>query len=373
MKKWMTRAAAGLLAALLLLGGCKAPGEGKTDSESQSTAYSIYYVNADETELVRSSYEPGEETRDVMVQEMMQLLKDQESNEDRLTLLPEGVYITTYDIHEKTLTIDFNSAYLDMSREREVLVRGGIVRMFIQVPGILYVHFTVEGEELTDSRGEEIGPMNSDSFVDQAGRDINSYQYATLTLYFSNETGDRLIQEKRSMYYNSNVALERVVVEQLLEGPRNAGSSAVLPSGTNILGVTSADGTCYVNLDQTFTESTLALQESIPVYAIVNSLVDTCGVDKVQISINGETDVTFRETMRLDRFYEKDASLVEESEEEQEEESREETGEEETAEENAAEENAAEEGEAAEAADEAQARAADIVTAAPAETEAAGK
>ena len=74
----------------------------------------------------------------------------------------------------------------------------------------------------------------------------------------------------------------------------------------------------------------------------------------MQISINGETDVTFRETMRLDRFYEKDASLVEESEEEQEEESREETGEEETAE-------------------EAQARAADIVTAAPAETEAAGK
>ena len=191
--------------------------------------------------------------------------------------------------------------------------------------------------------------MNSDSFVDQAGRDINSYQYATLTLYFTNQTGDRLIQEKRSMYYNSNVTLERVVVEQIIEGPRNEGNSAVLPSGTNILSVTSADGTCYVNFDRTFTDNTLAVQESTPIYAIVDSLVDTCGVKKVQISINGETNMTFRETMRLDQFYEKEDSLIEEIPKE--------TDKEET--------------EQAEPTEEPQTT--DIVTAAPAESEAAGK
>lgn len=311
MKNWMSKTAAVLLAAALVLGGCGVPGEEETTAESQSTAYSIYYVNSEETELVQSAYEPGEETTEVMVQEMLRQLGEQEPSEDRLALLPEGVSVTTYDIHERTLTIDFNSAYLDMTPEREVLVRGGIVKMFIQVPGILYIHFTVEGKELTNSKGEEIGPMGSDSFLDQNGNNINSYQYATLTLYFTNETGDRLVPEKRSTYYNSNVSLERVVIEQLLKGPRDKGNSPVLPSGVTILSVTSTDEACYVNFDQAFSDNTLAVQESIPIYAIVNSLADTCGVRQVQISINGETDVTYRETMRLDQFYKKDSSLVE--------------------------------------------------------------
>lgn len=184
--------------------------------------------------------------------------------------------------------------------------------MFLQVPGIVYVQFTVEGEELLDSKGEVIGPMSSDTFVDQAGKDINSYQYTTLTLYFANDTGDRLIPEKRSVYYNSNVSLENVVLDQLLKGPRSDANRATLPSGTSILSVTSADDTCYVNFDKGFSEDALALQESIPIYSIVNSLVDNCKVKKVQISLNGETDLTFRETMRLDKFYQKNEELIDE-------------------------------------------------------------
>ena len=39
---------------------------------------------------------------------------------------------------------------------------------------------------------------------------------------------------------------------------------------------------------------------------------DSCKVDKVQFSINGESDVTFRETMKLNQFYEEDLSYLEE-------------------------------------------------------------
>lgn len=314
MKKWIYVLLALVLAVCGVLTGCGKFTSSKKNTGEQSTAYAIYYINADETELVRSAYEPKEEKKEVMVQEMLQLLKEQTPERGNLSLLPEGVYMTTYDIHEKTLTIDFNSKYLKMKPAREVLVRGGIVKMFLQVPGIVYIHFTVEGKELQDGKGKDIGLMSNDTFVDQAGKDINSYQYTTLTLYFTNKTGDKLIPEKRSVYYNSNVSLERVVLDQLLKGPREGANSPTLPSNVNILGATSADGNCYVNFDQVFSDGALAVQEDIPIYSVVNSLVDTCKVKKVQISVNGETALTFRETMRLDKFYEKNTELVEESE-----------------------------------------------------------
>ncbi|MGI6068831.1 MAG: GerMN domain-containing protein [Blautia sp.] len=314
MKKWICVLTALFLLACGTLGGCGKLSAPKKNTGEQSTAYAIYYLNADETELVRSAYEPKEETKEVMIQEMMRLLKEQTPKNGNLTLLPDGVYMTTYDIHEKTLTIDFNTKYLKMKPAREVLVRGGIVKMFLQVPGIVYVHFTVDGKELTDSKGQEIGLMSNDTFVDQAGKDINSYQYTTLILYFTNQTGDKLIPEKRSVYYNSNVSLERVVLDQLLKGPREGENSPTLPSNVNVLGATSADGNCYVNFDQVFTDGALAVQENIPIYSVVNSLVDTCKVKKVQISVNGETNITFRETMRLDKFYEKNTEIVEETE-----------------------------------------------------------
>ena len=53
------------------------------------------------------------------------------------------------------------------------------------------------------------------------------------------------------------------------------------------------------------------MQEEIPIYSIVNSLIRSGSVKKVQISINGDTGVTFRESMNLDRLYEWNEELIE--------------------------------------------------------------
>ena len=55
-----------------------------------------------------------------------------------------------------------------------------------------------------------------------------------------------------------------------------------------------------------------SVAEQIPIYAVVDSITTNCKVDKVQFSINGESDVTFRETMKLNQFYEEDLSYLEE-------------------------------------------------------------
>ena len=69
-----------------------------------------------------------------------------------------------------------------------------------------------------------------------------------MTLYFTNESGDGLTAEQRNIYYSTNVPLERVVVEQLVKGPAQAGHYAVLPPELKILSVTVSEGICYVIL-----------------------------------------------------------------------------------------------------------------------------
>ena len=54
--------------------------------------------------------------------------------------------------------------------------------------------------------------------------------------------------------------------------------------------------------DKSFKDSALSsVAEQIPIYAVVDSITANCKVDKVQFSINGESDVTFRETMKLNQ------------------------------------------------------------------------
>jgi germination protein M len=198
-----------------------------------------------------------------------------------------------------------------MSSTREVLARAGIVKLFAQIPNIEYVKIYVEGEELKDSKGNSLSIMNGDTFLEYSGENLNSYQYAVINLYFTDQEGTALIPEEREVYYNSNVPLEQVVVEQLMKGPQQEGLYPTLPSNLTIMGVTRDGTNCYVNLDNTFISGAIATEESmIPVYSIVDSLAEDCQVEKVQISVNGETNVEFRDDIMLDGFFEKNTDLI---------------------------------------------------------------
>ena len=52
------------------------------------------------------------------------------------------------------------------------------------------------------------------------------------------------------------------------------------------------------------------VSEEIPVYSVVNTLIAATGVDKVEISIEGNKEVTFGKNMQLYKFYEWNDSLL---------------------------------------------------------------
>ena len=292
----------------LLLGACGLQGQPEAED-----GFFLYYLNEDQNRLETFAYEPVATETVELIDELITLQGSDLQNGNLYSLLPEGVTITGSTLDEKTLILDFSAAYKKMPIGREALVRGGLVREFLQIDGVDAVVFTVKGNGLTDSHGNGVGSMTTNSFVENSAETINAYQSAVMTLYFTDLTGTKLIPETRKVYYTSSEPLERAVVEELFKGPRVTGSMATFGTDIHILSVITQDDICYVNLDSSSVRITAApdVSEEVQIYAIVNSLTDTCGVSKVQITLDGETNTVFRKTVRLSEPFSRKDSLIE--------------------------------------------------------------
>ncbi len=282
----------------LVLGAVAFSGCGKKETESK---YKIYYINEEQGEVLAESFVPSEETTQTMLEEMTEKLN--KKNAEGHTLLPENIEIQSCVDDDGMIRVDFNQEYHDLNSVDEVLLRASIVKDYVQIPNIYLVTITAEGTPIVDSQGQEIGAMSLDSFLENTGKEIMAYQYKELNLYFTNEEGNQLVPEARQVYYNGNTPIEKVIVEQLLRGPGESGHYATLPSDTRIVGVSVADGIAYVNLGKQFVDEALPVDAQIPIYSIVNSLIDAGNVSQVQISINGDTSLLFKDKVDMNQLF----------------------------------------------------------------------
>lgn len=279
--------------------------------EEAVASYRIYYLNSDATELIEEDYTPKEETADYMIKDLMQRLGKKAAKEEEINLLPQEVTINSYTFSpDSVLTVDFNSQYKKMSRVREILVRAGIVKTFIQIPSVQAVCFTVSGEELLDSKNEPVGEMTAETFSEYSGIDTDNYCYDTFTLYFTDKTGTALVEEKRNVYYKQTIPRERVVLEQLAKGPMVKDHYPTIPESSQVLRVVTNDKTCYVDMDSSFLDYSLDVSEEVQVYSVVNTLLGVCEAEKVQIIVDGKTSGTFGGELPLYHFYEKNDEIV---------------------------------------------------------------
>ena len=282
----------------LVLGSVAFSGCGKKETESK---YKIYYVNEEQGEVLAEGFVPSEETTQTMLEEMTEKLN--KKNAEGHTLLPENIEIQSCVDDDGMIRVDFNQEYHDLNPVDEVFLRASIVKDYVQIPNIYLVTITAEGTPIVDSQGQEIGAMSLDSFLENTGKEIIAYQYKELNLYFTNEEGNQLVPEARQVYYNGNTPIEKVIVEQLLRGPGESGHYATLPSDTRIVGVSVADGIAYVNLGKQFVDEALPVDAQIPIYSIVNSLIDAGNVSQVQISINGDTSLLFKDKVDMNQLF----------------------------------------------------------------------
>ena len=296
-----------LMFQIFALSGC-ASDETLKDEDAQV----VYYINNAGTGVEAQAYDIISTETGAQIEELVWRLGAIPDKLEYKAPLQMGFSLLSYRVEGETLYLDVSEEYRNLKPTTEVLVRAALVRTFSQVKDIRYVAITIAGEPLYDATGVLVGLMSAEQFVDNAGNEINAYEKVKLKLYFANEAGDGLVVTGRTVVYNTNIPLEKLVLEQLLIGPGET-EGDVYPTvnpETKIVSVTVKDNVCYVNFNETFLTQIYTVTPQVAIYSIVNSLQELTSVNKVQITINGETDIMYRESISLNTVFERNLDLI---------------------------------------------------------------
>lgn len=295
-----------MILSMLFLTGCG------DDDEKIVEGTGIFYLNTDGTGLVKEKYKIKGATVEEQIDRILDEMQKETDTIDFVSPFPEGVEIEEWQLKNSMLSVYFNEKYNKLTASSEVLLRAALVQTLVQLDDIRYISFYADGKPIVDSKGEEIGYQNEDDFVQNIGSSLHSYQKGELTLYFANSDGTKLKSETVSVRYNSNMSKEKLIVEELIDGPVSEGLQATFPTNTKILGVSVKDNTCYVNLDVDFLNTPVAVDPKLTIYSLVNSIVEGGGATKVQILVNGETNVKYQESIDLSQSFSRDLDIIEE-------------------------------------------------------------
>ena len=303
-----------VLLTLVLLSGMT----GCAREEKEDSGLLLYYLNEDLSSLNTLSYlmEDGKSKADLSPQEMADDMLEQlatPSGDVRSIAPIQNFTVTGTTLQNGTLTVFLSSDYEELETVREILTRAALVNTLCQIDGVDSVSFLCGDHPLTNEDGSVVTAMNSDMFIFNSGKEIMNYEKVRLHLYFANEDGDQLVDTYRNVVYNSNISMERLVVEQVLKGPNSDVVFPTLNPAAKILSVTTRDGVCYVNLDQAFLTEPYGVTSQVAIYSLVNSLTELSSVSAVQITIEGKTGKAFMDSS-LSSAFERNLSVVRKNE-----------------------------------------------------------
>ncbi len=272
----------------------------------------VYYINRDETTIRSETYNMKATEISDAVEEVLGKMKEAPEKAELKAAPFSEITILSIRLEETKLTIDMDAKYKELPLTTEVLVRAAIVKTLTQIKGIEFVSFEVEGNPLLDSTGEAVGLLTKDQFVDNPEGQISNNAQNSFLLYFASEDGTKLVPIQRYVEYNTNISPEKLVAELIIQGPA-AGEDAhpVMNPATKVLNVIVKDRTCYVNLDDNFLTQVYSVNSDVTIYALANSIIALNNVNKVQISVNGKTEVTYMESISLSTYFERNLDLVE--------------------------------------------------------------
>lgn len=295
-----------LALAIVFAGGC---GDRAAGGEN-TTEYGVYFLNKEETKIFEVATFVTQGDTVTELSGLIEAMRIRPEDVSMHAALDYDFGVNNVSLEGEQVILNLDERYLQIKATTAVLIRAAVVRTLTQVPGVTCVSFQINGQPLTDTAGNPLGILTADMFVDNTGTEINAYETATLTLYFANEEGDMLVPETREVEYNSNIALEKIVVEQLLDGPKKRDVYPTVNPGTGIISVAIKDGICYVNLDQNFLTQIYNVTSEVTIYSITNSLAELSSVNQVQILVEGESDLMYREKISLNTIFERNLELI---------------------------------------------------------------
>ena len=292
------------MACIMILTGCK-----ETNNISEPF---IYYLNVNGMDVLPVAYSGDLSYRESAVIDMLEELQNPNETTGGNSPFIKGVQVEKVNLNGTNLDLHFSIEYEELGVVEEVLLRASVAQSLLKISGLETITFYVADAMLEDATGVAYGQISADDFVQNVGSAINSYQTEELSLYFADESGTKLMKETKSVRYNSNTSMEKVVVARVMQGTTQNHLQSTVAKATKLLGVTVKEDICYVNFDAGIQEVVENITPEVLLYSIVNSLVENGIASQVQISINGESTGKLLGSISLEKPFEANWELVRE-------------------------------------------------------------
>ena len=303
-----------LLMLVLLLSGCKeeeTPVRELITVELPEGSTKLYYLNDERTKVISENYELSRGAVEEQVSELLTELETILWTEEEKALITGNNPIYEFKIDSAgLLSLRFSSDYNASSTITEVLRRASIVKTLCQLDKVTAVEFFIGTQPLLTSAGKPVGMLTAEDFIDSTGRNTEYYQEAKVSVYFANEDGDALLESNLKITYDGTLSTERLILQQLMDGPIQSDRQPVIPEGTVLNKVTIRDGICYVDFNEKFMEKRKGISAEAAIYSVVNSLTELSNVYRVQFLINGETRKTYY-NLDFSSTFERNLEIVE--------------------------------------------------------------
>lgn len=292
-----------LLSVIIILSGCTFIGG--RDASLDNTA-SVYYIEGDGSALVEAIVTLPDSSKKAQVKYLVEQLLN--PPEGKLSPLCDGTELNSVTIKDEIAVVDFSEEFGDVDELRNALAPAAVAKTLCSLEFILGVSILVEGEEALGADGKPLGVIMESDVI---GEGKAGPTKATVVLYFANDMGDGLKAESREVEIAAASAVEKAVVEELIKGPKNAGSIGIIPAETKVLSVETKNNVCFVNLSRDFIVKYQGgtAGETLTVYSIVNSLTELGTIDSVQFLIEGEKRDEFIH-MVLNEPITRDATII---------------------------------------------------------------
>lgn len=305
-----------ILVGMILLCSCgKQEKPAKQEEHLSSDEMYLYYTNNQMTDVEREvSRIPSDNDVVKKVDEIISKLISQQTTKEYQSPIPDGIEYqkTLYDKHHKKATIEFNVLYDEVDADALLMFKVCVVKTLLQFEEINVVALSLQDANHMDPDAlAVVENFDEDSFVMSFSNKYAYEQNGNITIYFANESGEQLKEYHQSDKISNNSSLAELVIQTLIEGPKQEGFLAVIPPETTIRNILVKDGICYVDFSDEFYDTDNPMKNDIIVYAIVNSLVELPTISKVQFLKNGEKQTFFRETMPFDGLFERNLDLIE--------------------------------------------------------------
>ena len=269
----------------------------------------VYRFNTRDHQLEPEQRTVAYAETEAMVQAVFSKMYEVPRSPNLQPTIPSYLLIDEVFISGTTMEIRFPAQYNELPPYDEALLRASLVQTMTYLPfiDIEGIRILVEGEELIDPFGKPLGIQTRERVL--VNEDILPRRETerTFTLFFVSEDME-LVPERRTLDV-PDAAVERSIVEQLIEGSHFEGRITAVPSETTIRDILVEGSICAINFSEEFISGFQGHQTlaELTLRSIVYSITENVSsVTSVRFLIEAEPRENFNGVPYFDSLFERE-------------------------------------------------------------------